>query len=69
MERNIKDPGERFPYWGPNVLAPVVMQGKLGSDLTKRENWLFSEEVRFRDIMPHEDMLEWFGVPFYTPVG
>ena len=66
MERKIKNPDERFPYWCPNILAPVVLRGKLGSDLTKRENWLFSEETRFRDIMPDEDMLDWFGVPFFT---
>ena len=51
MERKIKDPDERFPYWCPNILAPVVLRGKLGSDLTKRENWLFSKETRFRDIL------------------
>ena len=66
MERLIKDPGEQFPFWCPNVLAPVVMRGRLGSDLTKRENWLFSEEIRFRDLVPDEDMLDWFGIPFYT---
>ncbi len=65
MERAIKDQGESFPYWCPNILAPVVLRGRLGSDLTKRENWLFSQEVRFRDIMPDENMLDWFGVPFY----
>lgn len=66
MEIALKDPGESFPYWGPNILAPVVLRGKLGTDLTCRENWLFSERVRFRDMMPHEDLLDWFGVPFFT---
>ncbi len=66
MERRIEDPDARFPYWCPNILAPVVLRGKLGHDLTKRENWLFSKEIRFRDIMPDEDMLDWFGVPFFT---
>lgn len=56
---------EEFPYWCPNVLAPVVLRGKLGTDLTKRENWLFSEQVAFCDFIPDADMLEWFGVPFY----
>lgn len=65
MEVNERDPGEDFPYWTPNILAPVVMRGKLGTDLTRRENWLFSERVRFRDVMPDEDRLDWFGVPFF----
>lgn len=55
-----------FPYWVPNVLAPVVMRGKLGTDLTQKENWLFSEKIAFCDVMPDEDSLDWFGVPFFT---
>lgn len=66
MERRMLKEKEYFPYWSPNVLAPVVMRGKLGTDLTKKENWLFSEEVSFRDIMPNEDLLDWFGVPFFN---
>ena len=50
--------------WKPNVMAPVLLRGKLGSDLTKRENWLFSEKVRFRDVIS-EDAIEGIGVPFY----
>ena len=52
------------PYWAPNIYGITVMRGKLGSDLTKRENWLFSERVRFRDIVHSEEELEYFGVPF-----
>ena len=66
MEQALPDPGEDFPYWCPNILAPVVLRGRLGTDLTRRENWLFSERVRFRDLMPDEDRLDWFGVPFFT---
>ena len=51
-------------YWVPNILGLVVMRGKLGSDLTKEENWLFSNTVRFRDIIKNENELEWFGIPF-----
>lgn len=50
--------------WRPTAMSPVILRGKLGTDLTKRENWLFSEEVRFRDLVPEED-LEWFGIPFF----
>lgn len=56
---------EEFPYWCPNVLAPVVLRGKLGTDLTKKENWLFSQKVTFRDFIPDDKALEWFGVPFF----
>ena len=37
--------------WKPSIIAPVLLRGKLGTDLTKRENWLFSEKVRFRDVV------------------
>ena len=56
---------EEFPYWCPNVLAPVVLRGKLGTDLTQRENWLFSEKVAFCDWIPDANKLEWCGVPFF----
>ncbi len=51
--------------WKPNICAPVVFRGKLGDDLTKIENWLVSEKVRFRDVIKEED-IEGFGVPFFT---
>ena len=53
-----------YKYWQPNIHAPVLLRGKLGTDLTKRENWLFSERKRFRDVIKSESELEWFGVPF-----
>lgn len=65
MERLMKKEDAEFPYWGPRILAPVVLRGKLGTDLTKKENWLFSEEVAFRDWIPDDNELEWFGVPFF----
>lgn len=64
FEKADDEPPFHSGYWIPNIIAPVVMRGKLGSDLTKRENWLFSEEVRFRDIIKSEDELNYFGVPF-----
>ena len=64
MEQLVRDTS--FPYWCPNILAPVVMRGKLGTDLTKKENWLFSERVTFKELVPNEDVLEYFGVPFFT---
>ena len=53
--------------WQPNIIAPVVMRGKLGDDLSKRENWLMSEKVRFRDVMPESD-IEGIGVPFFPSI-
>ena len=50
--------------WRPNIIAPVVLRGKCGTDLTKRENWLFSEEVRFRDTINEAD-IDGFGIPFF----
>lgn len=50
--------------WKPNIIAPVVLRGKMGTDLTKRENWLFSEKVRFRDVI-FEEEIESIGVPFF----
>lgn len=50
--------------WLPNIHAPVLLRGKLGTDLTKRENWLFSEAVRFRDVIS-EEAIEGIGVPFF----
>lgn len=58
------DSEEPFTYWQPNIIAPVVLRGKLGTDLSKRENWLFSERKRFRDVIKSESELQWFGVPF-----
>ena len=65
MENLLLGESETFPYWCPNILAPVVMRGKLGTDLTQKENWLFSERVSFRDFIQDEDLLDWFGIPFY----
>lgn len=50
--------------WLPNIHAPVLLRGKLGTDLRKRENWLFSESVRFRDIISEAE-IEGIGVPFF----
>jgi len=53
--------------WQPNIMAPVILRGKLGTDLTKRENWLFSDKVRFRDVISEEE-IEGFGVPFFPSI-
>lgn len=50
-------------------VAPVVLKGKLGTDLTERKNWTFSNEF----IYPAE-LATTLGIPFYpcgalTPEG
>ena len=50
--------------WLPIIHAPVLLRGKLGTDLRKRENWLFSEAVRFKDVIS-EEAIEGIGVPFF----
>ena len=60
----LKDGEKDHKMWNVNALAPMLLRGKLGTDLTKRENWLFSREVRFRDVTEESD-IEGFGVPFF----
>jgi hypothetical protein len=45
-------------------LAPVVMAANVTDDLTKRQSWTFSNEVRFCDIYNDRTLL---GIPMYTP--
>jgi len=53
--------------WPVSVLAPVLMRGRIGDDLTKRESWTLASELTFRDAVATE-ALDYFGVPFYgTP--
>lgn len=56
--------------WPVSVLAPVVMRAKETDDLTKPENWTFSEAVCMATIIKDFDknelpQLDYFGVPFY----
>lgn len=50
--------------WSVSKLAPVVMRAKMTDDLTVKENWTFSNAVRFSDVI-NEDELELFGMPFF----
>ncbi len=55
--------------WKVAELAPVVMRAKEGDDLTKIENWTFSNEVCAASLIEGfaSGDLPWdyFGVPFY----
>ena len=50
-------------------LAPVLLRGRIGEDLTKRENWTFASELTFEQaIKPQE--VNYLGAPFYPgPLG
>ncbi len=61
MERRV---GNTIRTWCVGELAPVLMRGKIGTDLTKRENWAFASELVFRQTVSPDD-LDYFGVPFY----
>ena len=59
--------GDHKSGWNVANLCPVVMRARLTDDLTKKENWTFSERVCFRDIV-NNDNIDLFGVPFYVPM-
>ena len=52
--------------WPVNAMAPVLMRGKIGSDLLQRENWTFASELVFHRIVREENE-EYHGVQFYSP--
>jgi len=47
--------------WPVSELAPVLMVGSEGSDLTDATNWTFASELVFRDLEPSRMV----GVPFW----
>lgn len=60
---------DRGQGWPPADYAPVVMRGRLDADLTKVENWTFSDEFSMAQLIPgfESNRFPWdyFGVPFY----
>lgn len=61
MERQIYDD---VKGWAVSALAPVLLRGEIGADLTQRASWTFASELAFRDAVP-ADKLDHFGVPFF----
>lgn len=61
--------------WYVGELAPVLMRGRIGEDLTMRENWTFASELSFQDVIPKVETLpdlQWHGIPFWKcpyPMG
>lgn len=50
--------------WQVANIAPILMRGRIGDDLTRPENWTFASELVFCDEI-RQDELDTFGVPFY----
>ncbi|MBN2295075.1 MAG: exo-alpha-sialidase [Pirellulales bacterium] len=61
MERRVSN---QIRSWPVGEIAPVLMRGKIGDDLTKRENWTFASELVFRETVSDDDV-DYFGVPFF----
>ncbi|MEA1951800.1 MAG: sialidase family protein [Planctomycetota bacterium] len=61
MERRAAN---KIRNWPVGDLAPVLLRGKIGDDLTKRENWTFASELVFRETLSDDDV-DYFGVPFF----
>lgn len=62
MERRVKS---EVKGWAVAELAPVLMRGRVDSDLTQRENWTFASELAFNDAVDYRK-LDYFGVPFFA---
>lgn len=65
MERLVS---HKIKGWPCGELAPVLMRGKLDTDLTVRANWTFASELSFRDTIPNierDPEIDFFGAPFY----
>ncbi len=60
-----KDIHRDMTCWNVGSLTPVVLKGKKGTDLTKKENWIFSKPMSFRQAVKANE-LDYFGVPFYA---
>lgn len=50
--------------WMVNNIAPVLMRGRTGDDLTDRESWTFASELYFDEAVC-KDELDYHGIPFH----
>ena len=57
-------PSDQTAGWPVNVLAPVLMKGKLNDDLTRPDAWTYATAPTFRDILP-SSALDYMGFPFF----
>jgi len=61
MEKRVS---HEIKAWGVGELAPVLMRGEIGNDLTRVESWSFASELSFRDAVD-QAKLDYHGIPFY----
>jgi len=54
-----------FQGWPVSVLAPVVMSAPVEADLTKRESWVFSNELTFNQAVAQYGQPKMIGAPFF----
>ena len=66
MER-ITDP--QFKGWPVSVIAPVLMSAPVDADLTRRESWVFSNELTFREAVAQAGPPHLIGAPFFPTGG
>jgi hypothetical protein len=65
MERRVTSD---IKTWYVGEMAPVLMRGRIGDDLTRREHWTLASELSFRDALPGAEAdpaVDFFGVPFF----
>ncbi len=61
----METPTAPYKGWAVSRLAPVVLRGKETDDLTKRENWTFSNKFSFQDALKKGGPLNLMGIPFF----
>ena len=55
----------QWDYWPVAVIAPVVMSAPVDADLTREENWTFSNRYTFNDALEEFGAPNLLGVPFF----
>ena len=66
MEKRVS---HRIETWPVGELAPVLMRGRVDTDLTRRGSWTFASELPFFDAVANVEVapeLDNFGVPFFA---
>ncbi len=51
--------------WYGAELAPILLRGKIASDLTKKENWTIWPAPAFKDVINDRELETHFGLPFH----
>ena len=61
----METPTEPYHGWAVSRLAPVLMRGREEDDLTRKENWTFSNRYSFQDLLRDAGPPNLIGVPFF----